>query len=220
MREPGESGSFSRRQVCDRLVVIIILIIIIIVIIIIIIIIIVVITLLLLLFLLLSIIATGEDGHGANRWSFREGPRARRGMDFFGGFIFPPEGIKRATSVNVHLPRLRKDQRTSSILRDIVHFRSALCRHRSGIDGSSMCGAPGFIFRGGLIFPVVEDIQGRVRMRLASVQPRARLEQSGSKCKFCGCGCVGLVARASEAASPRPADLERAKWHGQHSGLG
>ena len=42
-----------------------------------------------------------------------------------------PEDTNRATSVNLQLPRLRKDLRTGSISRDIVSFLSELCRRRS-----------------------------------------------------------------------------------------
>ena len=44
-----------------------------------------------------------------------------------------PEATKRATSVNVRLPLLRKDLRTGSISQDIVSFPSELCRRRSGM---------------------------------------------------------------------------------------
>ena len=43
-----------------------------------------------------------------------------------------PEGTKRATSVNVELPCLRKDLCAGSISRDVVSFPSELCRRRSG----------------------------------------------------------------------------------------
>ena len=43
-----------------------------------------------------------------------------------------PEGTKHATSVNVQLPRLRKDRRTGSISRN-MNFPSELCRRRSGM---------------------------------------------------------------------------------------
>ena len=45
---------------------------------------------------------------------------------------FLPEGTKRATSVNVQLPCLRKDLRAGSISRDVVNFPSELCRRRGG----------------------------------------------------------------------------------------
>ena len=44
-----------------------------------------------------------------------------------------PEGTERATSVNVRLPRPRRDPLAVSISRDIVNFPSELCRRRSGM---------------------------------------------------------------------------------------
>ena len=44
-----------------------------------------------------------------------------------------PEGTKRATSVNVRLPRLQRDLRTGLISRHIVNFPSELCRRRNGM---------------------------------------------------------------------------------------
>ena len=67
--------------------------------------------------------------------------RTRRGSVRFGSFFFRvrfrpvPEltSSVRFGSVNVQLPCLQKDMRTGSISRDIVNFRSELCRRRSGI---------------------------------------------------------------------------------------
>ena len=53
-----------------------------------------------------------------------------------------PEGTKRATSVNVRLPRLQKDLRTGSMSRDIVNFPSELCRRRSGMFTEVACLVP------------------------------------------------------------------------------
>ena len=53
-----------------------------------------------------------------------------------------PEGAKRATSVNVQLPCLRKDLRTGSNSRAIVNFPSELCRRRSGVFTEDTCLLP------------------------------------------------------------------------------
>ena len=47
--------------------------------------------------------------------------------------LLESEGTKRATSVNLQLPCLRKDLRTGSISRDVMNLSSEFCSRRSGM---------------------------------------------------------------------------------------
>ena len=71
--------------------------------------------------------------HRAQR---RLGPRTPKGQSCWQMrahiVLQSPAGTKRATSVNVQLPRLQRHLCTGSISRDIVHVPSELCRRRSG----------------------------------------------------------------------------------------
>ena len=85
-----------------------------------------------------------------------------------------PEGIKRATSVIVQLPRLQKDLRAGSISRDIANFPSDIAQkwhvHRSLTSGAAWhhgrmpfaraCVFVGCVVQARVLFTVTERLRG------------------------------------------------------------